>query len=30
MDSGIRYEVGLELGNIDVQGTIEPERGGKG
>ena len=27
MDSGVGYEVGLELGNIDVQGTIESEGG---
>jgi len=27
MDSGVRYEVGLELGNINVKGTIESEGG---
>ena len=27
MDSGVGDEVGLELGNIDVQGTIESEGG---
>jgi len=30
MDSGIRDEVGLELSDIDVKGTIESEGGGKG
>jgi len=30
MDSRVRDEIGLEFGNIDVQGTIESEGGGKG
>jgi len=29
MDTGIWHEVGLELGDIDVEGTIEPEGGGQ-
>ena len=27
MDPRIRHQVGLELGDVDVQGTIEPEGG---
>merc|ERR1719198_1855611 len=30
MDTRVRDQVGLELGNIDVQGTIEAEGGGQG
>jgi hypothetical protein len=30
MDSWIWDQVGLELGDIDVQGTIESQRGSKG
>jgi len=30
MDSGVRDQVGLELGDIDVQGTVESQRGGEG
>jgi len=30
MDSWIWDEIGLEFGNIDVQGTIKSEGGGKG
>ena len=29
MDPGVGHEVGLELSNIDVKGTIEPEGGGQ-
>jgi len=29
MDTWIRYQVGLEFTNINVQGTIESKRGGK-
>ncbi len=27
MDTGIRYQVGLELGNINVESTVETKRG---
>ena len=30
MDPWVGDQVGLELGEIDVEGTIEPERGGDG
>ena len=30
MDSGVGHQVGLELGDIDVEGTIESQRGGQG
>ena len=30
MDTGVGDQVGLELGDIDVQGTIETEGGGQG
>ena len=30
MDTGVGDEVGLELGHIDVEGTIETERGSEG
>jgi hypothetical protein len=30
MDTGVGDEVGLELSDIDVEGTIEPERGSEG
>jgi hypothetical protein len=30
MDSGVRDEVGLELGNINVKGTIESEGSSQG
>jgi len=30
MDSGVRYEVGLEFGDINVKGTIESEGGSQG
>jgi len=29
MDSWIWYQIGLEFGDIDVQGTIESQRGGQ-
>ena len=29
MDSGVWHQVGLELGNIDVECTIESQRGGQ-
>ena len=29
VDTRIRHQVGLELGDIDVQGTIESQRGGQ-
>merc|ERR1719321_1573172 len=29
MDTRVRHEVGLELSDIDVQGTIEPQGGGQ-
>lgn len=29
VDSGIRYQVGLEFGDINVQGSIESQRGGQ-
>jgi len=30
VDTGVGHQVGLELSDIDVQGTIEPQRGGQG
>ena len=30
VDTGLRHEVGLELGNIDIEGTVEAEGGGEG
>jgi len=30
VDSGVRNQVGLELGHIDVEGTVESEGGGQG
>jgi hypothetical protein len=30
VDARVRHQVGLELGNIDVQGTIEAQTGGQG
>lgn len=30
MDSGIGDQVGLELSDVDVEGTVEPQRGGQG
>ena len=30
VDTGVWYQVGLELGQVDIQGTIEPQRGGDG
>ena len=30
MDPGVGHQVGLELSQIDVEGTIEPEGGGDG
>jgi hypothetical protein len=30
VDAGVRDQVGLELVEVDVQGTIETERGGDG
>lgn len=30
MDSGLRHQVGLELGDIHVQSTIESQRGSQG
>ena len=30
MDTGVGHQVGLELGQVDIQGTIEPQRGGDG
>lgn len=29
VDAGVRHQVGLELGDVDVQGPIESERGGQ-
>ncbi|WVZ23796.1 hypothetical protein V8G54_002340 [Vigna mungo] len=30
MDARVRHKVGLELGDVDVDGAIEPEGGGQG
>jgi hypothetical protein len=30
VDTGVGDEVGLELGDVNVEGTIEPEGGGEG
>ena len=30
MDTGVGHQVGLELSDIDVEGTVESERGGQG
>jgi len=30
VDSGVRHQVGLELGDVHVQGTVETEGGGQG
>jgi len=29
MDSGIRYQIGLEFGDIDVQSSVKSQRGGQ-
>jgi len=29
MDSGIRDQIGLEFGDIDVQGSVKSQRGGQ-
>ena len=30
MDAGVGHEVGLELGDVDVEGAVEAEGGGDG
>ncbi len=30
VDPRVRHQVGLELGEVDVEGAVEPERGGDG
>lgn len=30
MDTGVWYQIGLELVQVDIQGTVEAKRGGDG